>query len=442
MLGLLLLFTLAGCATQGDSPNANTAMRAPAAAPTATPDDDNGSYPIKNPLVATVVGTPKKLRADLPADINLSVRQLKPLVERDTPPTLRYAQPLQYLLAAQSKPAPLVFVIAGTGASALSGKCVLLSKALYAIGYSVACLPSPTSVTFMLGAASHPVPGRMRTDVDDLYRMMGAIRDDLSEKLDITGYALTGWSLGATEAAFVAHKDATEHQFDFHRVLLLDPAVSVWASVKRMDTLLDNNLPGGIDRLPSFLAGVLGDIKQFYVKNQDLSFNADTLFAAYEEKGSHNPQRAAALIGIAFRLSLANMAFAADQLTHADVIVPKDVRLGLYDPLDLYFHRSIRKSFTDYINELLVPYWNSHGRHVSKSQLITEADLHRIASFLGQDRKLAVFANADDPILDAEDVSFLRQTFGGRARIRPHGGHLGNLAYKKTIRALQDYFSP
>jgi hypothetical protein len=98
-------------------------------------------------------------------------------------------------------------------------------------------------------------------------------------------------------------------------------------------------------------------------------------------------------------------------------------------------------SYTDYINKLLVPYWNRDGRHVSKSQLISEADLHRIARFLASDEDIDVFTNADDPILSRQEVGFLRATFGDRARIRPHGGHLGNLAYKKTIRALQDYFS-
>ena len=53
-----------------------------------------------------------------------------------------------------------------------------------------------------------------------------------------------------------------------------------------------------------------------------------------------------------------------------------------------------------------------------------------------------MFANADDPILGDGDVSFLRSTFGSRARIRPHGGHLGNLGYRDTIAALQDFFSP
>lgn len=437
---------LVGCATTQPT---NAGLMASSDKPTDTPtapttgdEKSVSAYPVDNPLAATVLGTPDKLKADLPDDANLSLRTLEPLVQRETPATLRYARPLQYLLAAQPEPAPLAFVIAGTGSSSLSSNCVLLSRALYAVGYSVACLPSPTSVTFMLGAAKYPVPGRMATDVDDLYRLMGAVRDDLtqSQTLDITGYALTGYSLGATQAAFVAHKDASEHVFDFQDVLLINPAVDVWRSVGRMDDLLAQNLPGGIDSLPQFVAKGLGELRRLYARDETLRFNRDFLYEAYDS-GVADQQDIGAIVGLVFRLALANMAFASDVITHSDVIVPRDMHLGPYDSLEPYMQRSFEISFNDYINRLLVAYWNRDGRHVPKDQLVAEANLHRIADFMAADSSMGVFTNADDPILDAPEVDFLQQTFGQRARIQPHGGHLGNLSYSKTITALQEFFS-
>lgn len=445
---------LAACATGpgvegasggGIAPGPDTASNGPAAESVAANTGPVAPYPIKNPLTATVLGTPDKLKAKLPEDAPITVRQIEPLVERDTPATLRYARPLNYMFTPQAKPAPLAFVIAGTGSSALSSKCVLLSRALYAAGYSVACLPSPTAVTFMLGAAEHPVPGRMPTDVADLYRLMHAVRDDAASQIDITGYGLTGWSLGATEAAFVARHDATAadaaERFDFSHVLLLNPAVSVWDSVGRMDALLNKSLPGGINQVPEFLAKGLGGLKNVYAKDESLRFNEDFLYKAYES-GAADQDDIGALIGLAFRLSLANMAFAADMLSHSDVIVPKDVDLGPYDDLGVYFQRSFSMSFDDYIEQLLVPYWNRDGRSVPKSELIREADLHSIAGFLAADDDMRVFTSADDPILDDSEIVFLRDTFGERARVRPNGGHMGNLSYQKTIAALQDYFAP
>jgi len=402
---------------------------------------ETGGYPIKDGLAATVVGTPADYQADdLPSDLPFAARTLKPLVDRKTPATLRYARPLQYLLVTQPEPAPLAFAIAGTGSSALSSKCVLLSRVLYSQGYSVACLPSPTSVTFMLGAAEYPVPGRMSTDVDDLYRMMGAIRDEVSAEHRITGYALTGWSLGATEAAFVAAHDADVGEFNFSRVLMLNPAVNVWASVQRMDKLLANNLDGGIDGIPAFVARGLGGLRQIYSSGDPLRFNEDFLYRAYM---TQSPDRSdiAAIVGLAFRLSLANMAFAADVITHSDVIVPETVDLGPYDSLDPYIQRSFRVSFTDYINQLLVPYWNQDGRSVPKEELIAEADLRRIRGYLAGNPNIGMFTAADDPILNDDEIAFLQSTFGDRARISERGGHMGNLAYRDVVHAVQEFFA-
>jgi len=399
-----------------------------------------GAYPIEDGLAATVVGTPADYKAELPANLDFEVRSLAPLVERETPPTLRYARPLQYLRVMQKDPAPLAYVIAGTGASALSSKCIMLSSALYEVGYSVACLPSPTSMTFMLGAAEHPVPGRMRSDVRDLYRLMQAVRDDLDPKTQVTGYALTGWSLGATQAAFLARHDETAGQFNFSHVLLLNPAVDVWASVKRMDALLADNLDGGFDGIPAFVARGLGGLKQLYSSGDPLRFNEDFLYRAYRTQAPEQGD-IAAIVGLAFRLSLANMAFGADVITHADVIVPKDVELGPYDSLDPYIRRSFEMSFEDYFERLLLPYWNRDGRQLARADLIAESDLRSIRAYLAGHADIGVFTSEDDPILDDDEIAFLRDTFGARARIRPRGGHMGNLGSANTIAALQQFFS-
>ena len=135
------------------------------------------------------------------------------------------------------------------------------------------------------------------------------------------------------------------------------------------------------------------------------------------------------------------MAFAADVITRSDVIVPSDVDLGPYDSLDPYIQRSFRVSFTDYINQLLVPYWNRDGRSVPRDELIAEANLHRIGDYLANNRNIGMFTAADDPILNDDEVAFLRATFGDRARISERGGHMGNFAYRDVVHAVQEFFA-
>ncbi|MDT0635334.1 hypothetical protein [Spectribacter hydrogenoxidans] len=401
----------------------------------------DGAYPIDDPLAATVVGTPKAYRASLPTDLPRESRTLAPLVERPVPSPLAYAVPLEYGLIAQDEPAPLMFILAGTGAGAKSAKSDVIARALYTEGYHVVTLPSPTSVGFMLGAATHPVPGRMNNDVADIYRFMQAVRDDLPERVRITGFSLTGYSLGGLQAAFVDQRDRQEQVFGFERVLLINPAVDLYASVRRMDRLFDTGLEQGIAGLPAFLEQALGRFRQIYAGEDPIEFNEDFLYQAYLATETRE-QDIAAIIGLAFRLWLANMNFAADLLSNSGVIVPVAREPGTFTSLDTYLVRSFGMSFADYIDELLLPYYNKDGRQLTRDALIREGRLARIQPYLKRAGHMGVITSADEIILDRGEVDFLRRTFGERATIFPHGGHMGNLAHRDVIGAIREFFRP
>lgn len=401
----------------------------------------SAGYPIEDPLAATIVGTPSQLRAELPHTVPIQVRALPKLVQRPIPEVLEYALPMQYTVSAQEGSAPLVFIIAGTGAGARGTTSTWLTRLLYAAGYHVVALPSPTRVEFMLAAAHHPVPGRTSRDVAALYRVMRTIKRRLSPQLDITGYALTGYSLGALHAAFIAHLDAERQVFDFGPVLLIDPTVDLYRSVRRMDALLAHSLPAGIASLPQLLAQALGQLQQLLNGSGSLKFNQDFLYRAYQA-ADPSDRETAAIVGLAFRLWLANMSFAADVLTDSGAIVPANVELSITDSLDPYMLRSFSMSFAEYIDQLLLPYYNRGQRHLTLEQLIWEGQLKRIANFLSQAHNIGVIANADDPILSKDGLAFLRTTFGARARIFKNGGHLGNLAYKPVVTVIRRFFRP
>jgi hypothetical protein len=48
--------------------------------------------------------------------------------------------------------------------------------------------------------------------------------------------------------------------------------------------------------------------------------------------------------------------------------------------------------------------------------------------------------NEDDLILTPQDLAFLKDVFGPRAKIYPYGGHLGNMTYKDNIAHMIDIF--
>ncbi|MET0948049.1 MAG: serine/threonine protein kinase, partial [Pseudomonas sp.] len=114
-------------------------------------------FPLTNPFEATIATTPPDLRPDLPADEDIDqddyTLNLHPEREFTLPDNFWAVKKLRYRLAKQDHPAPLIFLIAGTGAPYNSTLNEFLKKLYYGAGYNVVQLSSPTSYDFMSSAS-------------------------------------------------------------------------------------------------------------------------------------------------------------------------------------------------------------------------------------------------------------------------------------------------
>ncbi len=204
-------------------------------------------YPLTNPFEATIATTPPELRPELPhsEDIDQKDYSLKLRPEREfaLPDNFWPVKKLRYRLARQDHAAPLIFIIAGTGAHYASSFPEYLKKLFYQAGYHVVQLSSPTSWDFMASASRFATPGFSSDDADDLYRVMQAVRAQQRD-LPVTDYYLTGYSLGALNAAFVSHLDESRRSFNFKKVLLLNPPVNLYTSVSNLDKLVETQVKG------------------------------------------------------------------------------------------------------------------------------------------------------------------------------------------------------
>ena len=82
-------------------------------------------YPLTNPFEATIATTPPELRPELPSDDDIKQSDyrisLRPEREFLIPDNFWAVQKMGYRLARQPGEAPLMFIIAGTGAARCSG---------------------------------------------------------------------------------------------------------------------------------------------------------------------------------------------------------------------------------------------------------------------------------------------------------------------------------
>jgi hypothetical protein len=400
--------------------------------------DDGYGYPIPGSYEATIMGTPATLMPTLPAHMRTRQLVLTIFPEREKPPVFFYDEGLQCTFAYQKQKAPLVFLIGGAGSSNQADKLITMTKTLYQAGFHVITLPSPTHANFIISASRSSVPGDLTEDSADLYRVMEAAWNQIKGDIEVSEFLLGGYSLGAAQSAFVAKLDEERKVFNFRKVLMINPPVSLYSSASSIEELL-KQIPGGAKKQGIFFNRMLSKFGHFYRYGNFVAINEDFLYSIYAEKLFSKPETAG-LIGLTYRIGLAGMIFSSDVMTNSGYVVPKNRVLRHTDPLFDYFLVSTHLSFYDYINEYFYPHFLKQRPGLTKQELIDSESIRSIEEYLKSSPKFGMMTNENDFILTKAELEYLKQLFGDRAKIYPRGGHLGNLEYKDNLAYVVEFF--
>lgn len=399
-------------------------------------------YPLSNPFEATIASTPVELRVEVPAneDIDQADYSLRLRPEREfiLPDNFWAVKRLTYRLARQPGPAPLIFIISGTGASYAAGKTESLKRLFYGAGYHVVQLSSPTSFDFIAAASRHATPGYSPEDAKDLYRVMQAVRAQQRD-LPVTEFHLTGYSLGALNAAFVSQLDETRQSFNFKRVLLLNPPVNLYTSISNLNRLVQTRVEG-IDSSTTFYELIFDKLTRYYRRQAVIDLDAAMLFDFQQSPMRLTDEQMAMLIGSSFRFSSADIAFTSDLINRRGLIVPPGYPIDEGTSLEPFFRRALLCDFDCYLTEQLIPMWRARQGGGGLQQLIQQVSLYALEDYLRDNPRIGVMHNADDLILSPGDLGFLRRTFGERMTLYPRGGHCGNLDYRVNARHMLEFF--
>ncbi|MDF5775463.1 serine/threonine protein kinase [Pseudomonas syringae] len=405
-------------------------------------DSATYGYPLTNPFEATIATTPPALRPDLPDDEDIDqdvyTLNLHPEREFTLPDNFWAVKKLHYRLAKQDHAAPLIFLIAGTGAPYNSTINEFLKKLYYGAGYHVVQLSSPTSYDFMTSASRFATPGVSTDDAEDIYRVMQAIRAQQAQ-LPVTDYYLTGYSLGALNAAFVSKLDETRRSFNFKKVLLLNPPVNLYTSISNLDKLVQTNVKG-INNTTTFYELVLAKLTRYFRQKGYIDLNDALLFDFQQSKQHLTNEQMAMLIGTSFRFSSADIAFTSDLINRRGLITPPKFPITEGTSLTPFLKRALQCDFDCYLTEQVIPMWRARTDGGSLLQLVDQVSLYALKDYLHSNTKIAVMHNADDVILGSGDLGFLRKTFGDRLTVYPYGGHCGNLNYRVNTDAMLEFF--
>jgi hypothetical protein len=395
-------------------------------------------YPITGSYDATILGTPDNLKSTAPDKIRIRPLVLDIFPGLKKPDVFYYDEGLHCMFAYQETKAPLVFLIAGTGANDRSSKVIAMMMELYKAGYHVITLPSPSHPNFIISASRSHVPGDLAEEAVDLYLVMEKAWNRVKREVKVSEFYLSGYSLGGTHAAFVAKLDEERRVFNFRKVLLLNPAVNLYNSILKLEGLLDR-IPGGRRKIGAYLNLMMARLTDFYRTGDFTEINTEFLYTAYKS-GLFTEDESGGLIGVSFRISLAGLIFASDVMTNGGYVVPKNRVLTGSDPLGDYFLVCFHLSFIDYFDEYFLPHIRKKKPGISREAVIESLGLQSIEGYIRSSAKMGVITNENDFILDQGEIEYLRRIFGNRALIYPRGGHLGNLEYRDNMVEFINFF--
>lgn len=401
----------------------------------------NYGYPIDNPLAATIIGTPPEYHAEVELQTKFKLFKLKVFEDRVTPKYFWYNDKITYSLLAQKEKAPLIFIIAGTGGNYHGRIINMMASAFYQEGFHVVSLPSPTFMSFIIAASSSTVPGLLDNDSQDLYNVMKlAWEEQLKDRIEVSDFYVTGYSLGGAQTAYIAYIDEQEKFFNFKKALVLNTPVSLFSSVKILDEYLDRNFPTSADFLV-FWEKVWSSLSRRFQEEPagDLQVTPQFLFESYR-RGNPREEDLEGLIGTAFRISAASLITTADVMSESGYIVPVGTTAKITADVTEYAVVAHRTGFMDYARDLMLPFYQKQDPNLTFEKLVDRASLYPIEEYLRNSEKVGLVHNADDIIMAPGEIDWLVDVFGDRSKIYPHGGHLGNVGYIENVNYMIEFF--
>lgn len=408
-----------------------------AAEPGATQSDRATGLADSAALRATVFGTSPQNIAPLPATVPLQEIDLSMPWARPVPKVLWFDRRLRVWFSAQDKPAPLAIVISGTGSDGNTAKLSLLRGILYGAGYHVLTLPSPTFPGFIVSTSSTGVAGDLLQDDRDLYAALQRIIAHLPRHAPITDIDVLGISLGGANAAVVKSLDAQEGKLGIHRAVMINPPVSLFVSINRLDALFAQSIGSGDAGLENLYRKLYTRLANLYRAAEKVHIDDTDLLAAAAAVLRTDADFSAA-IALTFRLELVDVFFAGDLYARTGVVIDPRHPPGPDDSLQ-EIERELRgKTFAEYFNRVFVPYYTEHRPGATAQSLQADNRLDIIGPQLRDNPDYYALTNSDDLVLDASELGWLKETLGSRIAVYDHGGHLGNLGERQQVADLLD----
>jgi hypothetical protein len=393
-------------------------------------------FPYHDPYLATVTGAVLNADGRTPG-LKRQVVHVPVLPGRNELPGLEGRGALSVALYRQSQPAPLLFIIPGTGSTPYFGLATYFARLFHKEGFHVAVLPSPMSWNFALAASRSGTPGYTPDDARDLYEAMQKTLAVFQTQygVKVTGINFMGMSLGALEGAYLSLIDAEEGKIGIARYLLVNPPLHVSSVLRKLDEWAALQATFGRSRSEQIQSKALGIVEAFAKQGRD-----DPAAMAEVAKGfaTFTRDELQFLIAEYLQTLLPELVYVTQAIHDQDVFTaPKDqIRKRLQEAKGT--------TFTEYSDKIAVPRWRLQiGQPDADTETFnSQGSLALILERLLGNPRVYIMHNADDFLADRSSIEQLKEAMGSQVTLYPYGGHLGNLWYPQNKESIRKLFKP
>jgi hypothetical protein len=274
-------------------------------------------------------------------------------------------------------------------------------------------------------------------DGHDLYAAMQQIIAHLPRRVRITDIDVLGYSLGGANAAIVKSIDAREGKLKIHRAVMINPPVSLFSSIGRLDKLFASSIGTDDDAIERLYRRLYAELANLYRASDRVQIDEEFLLGAAAAVLKTDAEFSAA-IALSFRLDLENMFFAGDIYAGTGVVVDPKHPPKVGDSLEETQRILRNKPFAEYFTKVFAPYYLKQRPDSTAASLIADNRLDIIADTLRDDADYYAQTNSDDLILDKQELAWLRDTLGSRIAVYDHGGHLGSIGERQQVADMLD----
>ena len=327
----------------------------------------------------------------------------------------------------QKKNAPLVFLIADIGGSAVSGYMMYEADLLQENGYNVITISSSFFWNYVISASRTGLPGVTDEDAADMYAAMqlALAKVKTEHKHAIGKIGVIGLGLGGLHAAHISAIEGREKKLSIERYLLINPIVNVLHAITEIETRASIAFDIGMPKVEY----IKGKAFNFVYDLMDEKFDAKSpaFFADLDKKFVLPLKEYSFLIGGVLRTSIDDVIFASQIVKDAGVLKSK---------LDRHHwnvrHQEISEfGFKGYLEKLVIPHFA--GKYPKLTDMIKHVNFNYVRKEVLENNKVFLMHNADDFLVDADHLTYLQELFGpARSKIYPLGGHLGNLWFEQN----------